>query len=71
VRVNGAVAAKPASRVALDDRVEIDLPPPPERREIAAQEMPLAILYEDDYLLALDKPPGIVVHPSPAITRER
>lgn len=65
VRVNGAVAAKPASRVALDDRVEIDLPPPPERREIAAQEMPLAILYEDDHLLALDKPPGIVVHPAP------
>jgi 23S rRNA pseudouridine1911/1915/1917 synthase len=65
VRVNGAVAAKPASRVALDDRVEIDLPPPPERRAIAAQEMPLAVLYEDDHLLALDKPPGIVVHPAP------
>ena len=65
VRVNGAVAAKPASRLALDDRVEIDLPPPPPRREITAQEMPLAILYEDDYLLALDKPPGIVVHPAP------
>jgi 23S rRNA pseudouridine1911/1915/1917 synthase len=65
VRVNGAVAAKPASRVALDDRVEIDLPPPPPRREIAAQEIPLAVLYEDDYLLALDKPPGIVVHPAP------
>jgi 23S rRNA pseudouridine1911/1915/1917 synthase len=65
VRVNGAVAAKPASRVALDDRVEIDLPPPPERRAIAAQEMPLAVLYEDDFLLALDKPPGIVVHPAP------
>ncbi|HEY0556867.1 MAG TPA: RluA family pseudouridine synthase, partial [Thermoanaerobaculia bacterium] len=33
--------------------------------EILAQEMPLAVLFEDDHLLALDKPPGVVVHPAP------
>lgn len=65
VRINGAPAAKPASRPALGDRIEILLPPPPERRAIPAQEMPLAVLFEDEHLLALDKPPGIVVHPAP------
>jgi 23S rRNA pseudouridine1911/1915/1917 synthase len=65
VRVNGAVAAKPASRLALDDQVEIALPPLPARREVAAQEMPLSVLFEDEHLLALDKPPGLVVHPAP------
>lgn len=30
-----------------------------------AEEMPLSILYEDEFLIALDKPSGILVHPSP------
>jgi 23S rRNA pseudouridine1911/1915/1917 synthase len=65
VRINGAPAAKPASRPSVGDRIEVPLPPPPERREILAQEMPLAVLFEDEHLLALDKPPGVVVHPAP------
>jgi 23S rRNA pseudouridine1911/1915/1917 synthase len=65
VRVNGVVPAKPASRVALADEVEVALPPLPPRRQPQAQEMPLAVLYEDEHLLALDKPPGLVVHPAP------
>jgi 23S rRNA pseudouridine1911/1915/1917 synthase len=65
VRVNGAPAAKPSSRVIVGDVVEVPLPPSPERRVVAAQEMPLTVLYEDEHLLALDKPPGIVVHPAP------
>jgi 23S rRNA pseudouridine1911/1915/1917 synthase len=65
VRVNGAPATKPASRVMLGDEIEVVLPPPPERRAVVAQEMPLSVLYEDEHLLALDKPPGIVVHPAP------
>src|SRR4051812_12146950 len=65
VRVNGVPATKPASRVMLGDEIEGVLPPPPERRAGGAQEMPLSVLYEDEHLLALDKPPGIVVHPAP------
>ena len=65
VRVNGAPAAKPASRLMTGDVVEVELPPPPERRAVTAQEMPLSVLFEDEHLLALDKPPGLVVHPAP------
>lgn len=65
VRVNGTTAAKPSSRLALGDEVEVVLPPPPPRRAVTAQEMPLSVLYEDEHLLALDKPPGLVVHPTP------
>src|SRR5436309_6778307 len=65
VRINGGVPAKPASRVALADEVEVVLPPPPPRRQPQAQEMPLSVLYEDEHLLALEKPPGLVVHPAP------
>src|SRR3954451_1363293 len=65
VLVNGAPAAKPASRLMTGDVVEVELPPPPERRAVTAQEMPLSVLFEDEHLLAIDKPPGIVVHPAP------
>jgi len=68
VRVNGAVIRRPAGRLGLGDELEVELPgPPPSRRRVrplAAQPMPLAILYKDEHLLALDKPAGLVVHPT-------
>jgi 23S rRNA pseudouridine1911/1915/1917 synthase len=65
VRVNGVAASRPAARVGLDDSVEVALPPPkagPPRP--AAEERALSILYEDEHLLAVDKPAGIIVHPT-------
>jgi 23S rRNA pseudouridine1911/1915/1917 synthase len=65
VRINGAPATRPAARLALGDEVEIALPaPPPSRPAPAAQEMALSILFEDEHLLALDKPAGLVMHPA-------
>ncbi len=39
--------------------------PPPVLVEIEPQEMPLSVVYEDDDLLVIDKPAGLVVHPAP------
>lgn len=64
VRLNGVVVRKASERLAAGDEVEIELPPPPPRPEMAAQEIPLSILYEDEHLVAVDKPPGLVVHPT-------
>jgi 23S rRNA pseudouridine1911/1915/1917 synthase len=64
VRVNGAAVRKASERLVAGDEVEVDLPPPPPRPEMAAQEIPLSILYEDEHLVAVDKPPGLVVHPT-------
>jgi 23S rRNA pseudouridine1911/1915/1917 synthase len=68
VRVNGAVVTRPAGRLAAGDAVEVELPapPPPRRgtRPLVAQPLPLAILFEDEHLLAVDKPAGLVVHPT-------
>src|SRR5262249_11197456 len=66
VRVNGTPATRPAWRLALGDEVAVDLPPPPPARPAPkAEEIPLSILYEDEWLLAVNKPPGLVVHPTP------
>ena len=62
VLVNGA-AAKPASPVAAGDLIEVD-EPPLQRLDLAAEDIPLVILHEDEELLVLDKPPGLVIHPA-------
>ncbi|WP_296165153.1 RluA family pseudouridine synthase [uncultured Porphyromonas sp.] len=45
------------------DRVSLRLERPPMTLEITPQEMPLEIVYEDDWLLVVNKPAGLVVHP--------
>ncbi|HYR46254.1 MAG TPA: RluA family pseudouridine synthase [Thermoanaerobaculia bacterium] len=63
VRVNGA-APKRSHVVRRGEEVEISMPEP-KPTAIEAEEIPLSILYEDGHLIAIDKPAGLVVHPSP------
>lgn len=64
VTVNGAVAEKAGMKIAEDDEIVVEIPPPvpaiPEPEDI-----PLEIVYEDDDMLVLNKSPGMVVHPAP------
>jgi 23S rRNA pseudouridine1911/1915/1917 synthase len=64
VTVNGVPVHRTAARAAAGDVVTVALPAVPPRTAMAAENVPLNILYEDDHLLALDKPAGLVVHPS-------
>jgi 23S rRNA pseudouridine1911/1915/1917 synthase len=61
VRVGGA-ARKAAYHVREGDQVEVEIPPP-EPQELAPEALPLEIVYEDDAVLVVDKPAGMVVHP--------
>lgn len=63
VLCNGSPAVKSA-RVAEGDLVSI-LVPDARETEIAPQDIPLEIVYEDDALLVVNKPKGMVVHPAP------
>ena len=64
VTVNGAPCARATARVLPGDVVALAIPPPVPA-EPAPEDIPLSILYEDDDLIALDKPAGLVVHPAP------
>lgn len=54
---------KASSRVSAPLNLSITLPPP-ETAEALPQEIDLAIAYEDDHLIVVDKPAGLVVHPA-------
>jgi len=51
-------------RLKLDDKVTIEVPPP-EKYEVKPENIPLNIVYEDDDLLVVNKPRGMVTHPAP------
>ena len=60
----GGSAAKRSYAVRAGDDVTIELPEP-RASALEPEDIPLTILYEDEQLLAIDKPPGLVVHPAP------
>ncbi|TKT75343.1 RluA family pseudouridine synthase [Aquamicrobium sp. LC103] len=62
VTLNGAPVAEPKRKLAEGDRVEIVVPEP-EAAEPQGEDIPLDILYEDDHLIVINKPAGLVVHP--------
>jgi 23S rRNA pseudouridine1911/1915/1917 synthase len=65
VRLRGAVLTKPAHRVRAGDLGEIELRPTPQSQAFLPEDLPLAVVHEDEHLLVIDKPAGLVVHPAP------
>ena len=61
VRVDGA-ARKAAHRLSGGEHIEIDVPPPPSEM-LVPEPMTLSIVFEDDEVIVIDKPAGLVVHP--------
>ena len=58
-------SAKASQRLKDNDKITIKIPPP---AYPTAEPIPLAIIYEDKDILVIDKPAGLVVHPSPGHT---
>lgn len=62
ITLNGVAVSKSA-KLKKDDKIEVTLPDP-QPLDIIAQDIPLDIVYEDDCLLVVNKPKGMVVHPA-------
>jgi 23S rRNA pseudouridine1911/1915/1917 synthase len=63
VAVDDATIRDPSYRVNAGSRIMLDLPSPADAG-IAAESIPLDIVHEDDELLVINKPAGLVVHPA-------
>jgi len=68
VTVNGKVS-KSAHPVKRGDRISVVVPSSV-RLEVEARPIPLDVLWEDDKLLVVNKPPGMLVHPTPSYKGE-
>ncbi len=63
VLVNGKTGRK-NDKVKPGDSIQVEIPEP-EPLELLPQDIPLDIVYEDEHLLVVNKPKGMVVHPAP------
>ena len=63
VRVNGQ-PVKPKYKLAVGDQVVIE-PEAPQKVDLTPEKIPLDIVYEDDDVIVVNKPQGMVVHPAP------
>ena len=64
VTVNGLAETSKKYKVAEGDEIEVCVPEP-ESIDAKPEDIPLDIVYEDDHLLVVNKPRGMVVHPAP------
>ncbi len=65
VRLQGRAATKPSQRVRAGEGGEIELRPTPQSQAFQPEAIPLSVVYEDEHLLVVHKPAGLVVHPAP------
>ncbi|MDB9375882.1 RluA family pseudouridine synthase [Nodularia sphaerocarpa] len=64
VHLNEQICTTKKINVKAGDRITLEIPEV-QPLEVQAEDIPLDILYEDDHLLILNKPAGLVVHPAP------
>ena len=64
VRHNDRVLTKAATRVRAGDRLAVELRPTAQAQAFVAEPMALEVVFEDEHLLVLNKPAGLVVHPA-------
>ena len=64
VRVDGNVT-KPGALLRCGQRIDVIPAVPRAASTVEPEAIPLSVLYEDDWLLIIDKPAGLVVHPAP------
>jgi 23S rRNA pseudouridine1911/1915/1917 synthase len=63
VAIGGRAATSASAKIAAGTAFSVTLPPPAEAHALA-QDIPLAIAFEDEHLVVVDKPAGLVVHPA-------
>jgi 23S rRNA pseudouridine1911/1915/1917 synthase len=68
VRVDGACITRPARRVHMGERLELERPEP-EVWDVEPEPIPIDVVFEDAHLVVVDKAAGMVVHPAPGHRR--
>ena len=64
VSVDGRLVRDPSARLAVGSRIAFEAPAP-EDSSLEGEDIALAVVYEDEHLIVIDKAAGLVVHPAP------
>ncbi|MGF1540056.1 MAG: RluA family pseudouridine synthase [Pleurocapsa sp.] len=64
VLLNDAICNRKKTKLVTGDRLKVKIPPTA-KLDLTPETIPLDILYEDEHLIIINKPAGMVVHPAP------
>ena len=64
IRLNDRVCSSKKAKIATGDEIQVTIPEPT-LLDLTPEPIPLDILYEDEHLIIVNKPAGMVVHPAP------
>ena len=64
LKLNGIVCQNKKVKLAPNDLIQVTIPAPT-KLDLQPENIPLDILYEDEHLIIINKPKGLVVHPAP------
>jgi 23S rRNA pseudouridine1911/1915/1917 synthase len=64
VLIDGVAATTASRKLRAGQRIEVRLEPTAESRAFRAEPLPIAVVFEDEHLIIVDKPAGLVVHPA-------
>ncbi|MCG8572862.1 MAG: RluA family pseudouridine synthase, partial [Spirochaetes bacterium] len=64
VQVNKSVISSKKFKVSTGDEIDLTIPEP-EKLKLEAEDIDIDIVYEDDDVIVVNKPQGMVVHPAP------
>ncbi|WP_119672322.1 RluA family pseudouridine synthase [Deinococcus sp. RM] len=67
VQVGGVVAGKASLKLRGGEVLTVQVPPPADAT-VAPEQVPLDVIFEDEHLIAVNKPAGMVTHPAPGVT---
>jgi len=65
VQVNGKVVTKTSGKVKVGEELTVELKPTPQSQAFKPELMALDVVHEDEHVLVINKPAGLVVHPAP------
>jgi 23S rRNA pseudouridine1911/1915/1917 synthase len=65
VTLAGAAATRSSRKVKAGESGTLELKPTPQSQAFRPEPMPIAVVHQDEHLLVIDKPAGLVVHPAP------
>lgn len=64
-QLNGQVVTKQSHKVKVGEGLQLELHPTPQSQAFKPEKMNLNVVYQDDHLMVINKPAGLVVHPAP------
>ena len=66
VEIDGRAASKASQKLRGGEALRVS-PPPLPSAQVEPEDVPLDVIFEDEHLIAVNKPPGMVTHPAPGV----